>query len=642
MPSTHQTAVRVVNRGFNQGVQRHLLDAQFCWDLLNLEQVNGRLQQTPWLGSLVNTALLTGEAATSPVRMIRSVYSTSLGLKYLVLNETNARYVDITTPATQTLIPVVLQTAQPSNAGLTGQCLLYGINSTDFAATGDTIDVNIVTASTFRWRRNAGAWSASLPIQQSTTITVSGLAVSFQGQGDVTDYTNFTPGDTWTWTRLNTIPSPTANPTTANFTFSSDVYGQDVYIGGVSRNIMRLRNDFLTSVGYSRTYGMHVAVFFGHLFVSQFAQAGSGISDPYNSQTTPFTLGWSHLNNPDQFYSTLINEADQKLLPQQQFSDLANLGITGLAPWRSLLFVFLADSIWNFQYVGLPNVFQATQLNSNIGSIFRSGVIRTPQAIYFIGRNDFYKIEDFEPTAIGRAVRGKFFTEVCPINDTNFQRTFGYYNPIAKEVVWTYWIKVGALYQVRQVIYNEQTEDWHFRNVPCAASGYSDPYCATPIVNTSTSSVSLGQLNVFGYTGALYQDQAPGTTNNGLKDTFSGGSHLYTSPYFETPYLNYGNYFNIKQSDSLYIDASWLSGQHMHVYRAVQPYIGDGVANMSLLGQTWTQSLTDQRLSLPRDAYRSIAYKFEFTASNSNQAVYGAVFNLYQEFFIGPNQQVEK
>lgn len=599
-----------------------------------MHQNNGRLEQTPWLGSLQALSKLTGEVSDTPTRLIRLVNNAAGTLQYLVINETNARYMNPSNTATQSLIPVVLQTAQPNNATLTGQCLLYGINSTDFAAAGNTIDVTIDTASTFKWRRNGGAWSAGLPIQQNTAIGVNGLNVSFQGEGAVTDYVNFTPGDTWTWTRT-TMPSLTAVPSTANFCLSSDVYGNDVYIGGVGRNILRLRDDFVTSVGYSRTYGMHVAVFFGHLFVSQFAQAGSGISDPYDAKTTPFTLGWSHLNNPDQFFSTLINEADQKLLPQQQFSDLTNVGITGLAPWRSLLFVFLADSIWNFQYVGLPNVFQASQLNSNIGSIFQAGVVRTPQAIYFIGRNDFYKIEEFEPVPIGRKVRNKFFGEICSIDDSNFQKTFGFYNSTAKEVVWTYWILVSGNYQVRQIVYNEQTDDWYFRNMPCTASGQSDPRCGATMYNAYTRAV-------YGYTQTINADQADGSTNNGLKDTFTGGSHQYTSPYFETPFLSYGNYFNIKQSDSIYIDASWLSGQHLHVYRAVKPYIGDGSASMSLLGQTWTSTLSDQRLSLPRDAYRSIAYKFEFTAANSNQAVYGAVFNLFQEFFIGPNQQVEK
>jgi hypothetical protein len=635
MPSTHQTLVRVTSRGINQGVQRHLVEPDHFWDGLNLRPVNGRLEQTPWIKLLFNVLPAVGEPDT-PTRLIKLVTINSGAIRYLLINETNARIVSVSNYVSQVLLPVVLQTAQPTNATLTGQCLLYGFNTTDFAADTDSIDVTIDTASTFKWRRNGGAWSAGLPIQQSTAIGANGLYVSFQGEGALTDFVNFTPGDTWTWTRTS-LPSASAAASTQYFPYSSDVYGNDVYIGGVGRNILRYRNQMITTVGYSRTYGMHVAVFFGHLFVSQFAQAGNGISDPYDSKVTPFTLGWSHLNNPDQFFSTLINEADQKVLPQQQFAEYTNLGITGLAPWRSLLFVFLADSIWNFQYVGLPNVFQASQLNSNIGSIFRSGVIRTPQAIYFIGRNDFYKIDEFEPTPIGRRVRNRFFEEISTVVDTSpyKQRTFGFYNSLAKEVVWTYWTTSdnGTRYQARQVVYNEQTDDWYFRNVPCLSSGQSDPYCAESLYRGN------GKL-VYGYTQVINADCEP-DESGGLKDTFTGATPEYTKPYFETPFLNYGNYFNIKQSDSLYIDAYQAIGT-LNVYRAVKKYIGEGTAVMSLLSQSWTDTLSDQRLSLPRDAFRSIAYKFEFNHQDASTPATNCIFNLYQEFFIGPNQQIEK
>lgn len=635
MPSTHQTLVRVVSRGFNQANQRHLVDPDSAWDLLNLHQNNGRLEQTPWLYE--HTALDgTYFGSPTPVRLLRMFYSPLYGgLEYFVINENTPGYIDIFS-GNQYPLPTVLQTAKPANDTITGQCLLYGIKPTNFKVAFNSVDVQIETATTFKYRFDGGSWSAPVTIQPSYQIHASGLSVAFQGQGDVTDYDNYTVGDTWSWA-VSTMPSPTTPASTSNFPFSSDVYNNDLYIGGVRRNILRLRDDMVTSVGYSRVFGMHVAVFFGHLFVSQFAQATTSIADPYNSASTPFTIGWSHLNNPDQFFSTLINEADSKLLPQQQYSDLSYLGITGLAPWRSLLFVFLADSIWNFQYVGLPNVMQASQLNSNIGSIFTSGVIRTPQAIYFIGRNDFYKIDEFEPTPIGRKVRNKFFSEICAIDDPYFQRTFGFYNSKSKEASWTYWIKQGSGYQVRQVVYNEQTDDWYFRNMPCAASGLSDPYCATEMYNT------YGRA-LYGYTQKLYGDQADGATSGALADTFTIPTvGKYTEPMMETPFLNYGNYFNIKQSDSLYIDAGMLTvGGKIRVSQSPQPYIGVGTTNMVALAQEWTSTLSDQRLSLPRQAFRSNAYRFELTTGSTSTPVYGGVFNFYQEFFIGPNQQIEK
>lgn len=653
MPSTFQSYSRIVSRGFDRSKPRHLVGPESCWDLLNLRQVLGRLEQTPWLSTWQNLIAINGESSTA-TRFIKLVKNVAGNLKYLVLNETNARFVDPTTPSTQTLIPCVLQVAKPNDATLTGECLLYGVNVTDFSAANDQIDVKTVSASQFQWRRNGGAWSSSLNIGPSVSIGINGLKVSFQGQGATTDYINFPTGSQWSWKRQDTIPTPTVDTTTFNFTFSSDSYQRDTYLGGINRNVMRVRDDFITSVGYSRVFGMHVAVFYNHLFVSQYApgvyDAVSGIVDSYNSLTTPFTLGWSHLDNPDQMYNTLINEADKKQLPQQLFSELSDIGITGLAPWRTLLYIFLPDAIWSCQYVGLPNVMYLNPLNSNVGSIFRSGVVRTPQGIYFIGRGDVYRITSLEPESMGIKVRRKFFGEICPSTDNNFQRTFGFYNPYTKEVVWTYCLTASApgIYQQRQMVYNEETDDWYFRNVPCASSGFSDVKCGAPLYNT------FGQ-NLYGYNQTLYADQASGVSSGALQDTFtvSGGvaTGAYTQPYFDTPFLDYGqpttqvftlpkNPFFIKQSDTMYIDASWGTGTSLQVYRAIKDLVGDGTVSLTKLGQDWTPTLPEARLSLPRDAYRQIAYRF--LLNNGTNPVYNGIFNYYEEFAQGPQYQVER
>ena len=644
MSSTKQTLVRVVSQGFDQSKQRHLTDPSTCWDLLNLRSVNGRLEQTPWLGEYVAVTHVGAPAYGDTTHLLRQVPNKAFDPKYLVVTDSIAKYVDVTTPATQSSLPVVRMVTRPNNTTLTGQCLLYGINSTDFAAYADTIEVNIDAATTFRWRRNGGAWSASLPIQQDTAIGANGLHVSFQGQGSTTDFTGYTVGNSWVWQYdYMRQPSFTAkNLYVSTRNYASDVYGNDIYFAGGGREVYRVRDNFVTSVGYCPTFGRHVAVFYGHLFVSQFSYAtvNGVVEDSLQSDETkrimPFTLGWSHLNNPDQFFSTLINEADSKPLVQQQFADNSWQGITGLAPWRSLLFVFLPTSIWTFQYVGLPNVFQGSQLNSGIGSVFMSGVVRTPQAIYFIGQNDFYKIDEFEPTPMGLKVRNKFFSEIAAEDTEQFQRTFGIYNPEAKEVVWTYWSPISGTsdYQARQVVYNEQTDDWHFRNMPCTYSGETEGYCSCPMYHAP------GKV-VYGYDGHLFVDldQSPGATSP-KKDTYNTDliATAYTKPYFITPFLNYGDFFHIKQAETMYIDAHDYNNDGLILSIAARDLIGAGSPSYTALGQTWTRTLTDMRLSLPRTPYRSVSYKFEFQGS----PLYYGIFNLYQEFILGPQLHVEK
>ena len=639
MGSVFQPLNRMVGRGFDRSKQRHQISLEACWDLLNLRPVLGRLEQTPWLQNYQALSLLTGESSTSPVHFLKLVKNLAGSIKYLLLNETNARFIDSVTPSVQTLVPSVIQIAKPNDATLTGECLLSGISALDFVNAGDQFDVQTTSATTFQWRKNGGSWNSGLTIAQTVVLTGTvGLSVNFQGQGNPsTDFINYPIGSTWSWQRQNTTPFSLAEPTTFNVNFPSDCYMRDTYVGAVGRNILRVRNDMITSVGYTRVYGYHVAVFYNHLFVSQYAPGVydpiKGIVDSYNSLDTPFTLGWSHLSNPDQFYYTLINEADQYEFPTQTYYELNDIGISGLAPWRGLLYVFTTDGIQTGQYVGLPNVMQFTPLNSNVGSIFKSGMVRTPFGIYFIGRNDVYVIRLFEAQAIGIKVRTKFFNEICPYTDTHFQSTFGYYNPYTKEVIWTYWIYISNnVYQQRQMVYCELTDDWYFRNVPCAASGVSDTLAIAPQYGT------FGQ-NLYGYTGYLNQDQPSGTIANAIPDV--AATQNYTAPYFETPFITYGNDpFHVKQDDGLHIDASWNSGTQLIISRSTQDLIGSGATNMKALQETWRPGLDPVRLSTPRESFRQNAYRFQF--DNGTQPVYGAIFNMYQEFIRGPQENVER
>ena len=642
MASFFKPTTTYVTRGFDRSRARHLVGPDSCWDLLNLRPVRGRLEQTPWIDTLVTMAHLTGESADTATHLIKQVRDNVQAMQYLIINETNARFVSVNNTATQVLLPCVVQTVKPANITLTGECLLWGHNTTDFNAANDTITVAIHTdGSHFRWNRNGGSWSSDLVIGPQVAVGANGLYVSFQGQGAITDYVNFTVGDTWTWKRLNTVPYNAAEPTTYDFAYTSDNYNSDTYIGGVDRNILRVRNNFITSVGYTRAYGMHVAVFYNHLFISQYAAgvvSGGAVVDTFASATTPNILAWSHLNNPDQLFATNINEADQYTCSQQGFVDLANVGITGLSKWRSLLYVFLSDAIYTCQYVGLPNVMQFDQLNSALGSIFKSGVVRTPMGIYFIGRNDVYVIRSFEPEPIGLKVRSKFFAEVVAGDDVTFQRTTGIYNSFNKEVVWTYFTIVDSYYQQRQMVYCELTDDWYFRNIPCADSAGSD---CTVIGERYDSDGKL----LYGYAGNIIAtDLDPDVLPDGTHDVV-GASPSYTEPYFETPFLREDtDAWHIKQASALGIDCNWgliadtADTTEVKVGLNATPFVAyDGVA-MTDLAQTWTFQSND-RLSLPRVAYRNIAYRFKWI--DSAKPVTDAIFNFFTTFIRG-SEEVEK
>lgn len=640
MGSVYQPLTRMVGRGFDRSKQRHQISLEACWDILNLRPVLGRLEQTPWMQTYQTLVLLAAETASSQVHFLKMVKNIAGTIKYLLLNESNARFVDPVNPSVQTLIPSVVQISKPNDATLTGECLLSGISALDFTTAGDFFTITTVSATTFTWSKNGGAASAPLTIAQSVVLVGTiALSANFQSQGNpTTDFINYPVGSVWAWQRGNATPFSLAEPTSFNVNFPSDCYMRDTYVGAVGRNIMRVRDDMITSVGYTRVYGFHVAVFYNHLFVSQYAPGVYdpvlGITDSFNSLDTPFTLGWSHLNNPDQFFSTLINEADTYEFPTQSYYELNDVGITGLAPWRGLLYVFTTDGCQTGQYVGLPNVMQFTPLNSNVGSIFKCGMVRTPFGIYFIGRNDVYVIRLFEAQAIGIKVRSKFFTEIVGYSDQHFQSTFGTYNPYTKEVIWTYWVLISAgVYQQRQMVYMEQTDDWYFRNLPCAGSTMvSDTLALCPQFGT------FGQ-NLYGYKGQLTQDQPAGSTTGAIVDNASSPGS-FTAPAFETPFITYGNDpFHVKQDSGLHIDAYWDLGTQLLVSRANKNLVGSGAATMVQLQETWKPGGTPERLSTPKDAFRQNAMRFQF--DNGKQAVYGAIFNMYEEFIRGPQENVE-
>jgi hypothetical protein len=647
-----QSNLRVITRGVDQSSQRHLVGTESAWYLLNMRPHRGRLEQTPWLEGLYNLSPINGEVNIFSINLMRRVsFVNSYGqrvLQYFMVSPYTARLINAST-AVNTYIPCVAQTAKPNNVTVTGECLLYGHNTADFIADGDTIQVAINTSgSLFHWRRNATAWSADIAIGPSVAIGANGLYVSFQGEGATTDYTNFTIGDTWTWTRTAALPFSGGVSILAmnSLVWASETYANDVYFCA-NRVVMRARNNsvngqnFVTTVGYTKTYGNRCVVFNNHLFVAQYCTgAATTTNDAFDTATTPFVLAWSHLNNPDQFFATQLNEADEYYLPNQPHADFAGYGITNMVVWRNLLFVFLADALSTVQYVGLPNVMLVTPTNSQVGCISPDGLIKTPSGIYFMGRTDFYRIRDYEPEAIGAKVREVVFGDIFSNGgqlSSLAKLVTATYNPGAKEVIWTYWYADVNLSvnMTRQVVYCELTDDWYFRNMP-------SPGTTNLLHSIVASTVKINTDQVMMYStdrNNVFVEQTASSVGTPVKDDIGA---TYTTPQIDTSYMPQSDGFHIKQGSSLHIDAAYSNdGVGIQVGIIPVSLIGAATTAPTVLAQTWTTALPDTRLTLPRKAYRHIAYQFKFIASGASY-VRNAVFNFYQEFVQSQENKVEK
>lgn len=605
MASTKHIFSRIPNGGFDRSFEPHVMGPDKWYDLLNFEPLVGKLQQTPPIVSKFALSLLTGEGATTPTRLIDVMRDANASIRYLILNETNARYVDPTNTATQTLLPCILQIYVPNNTTDTGQCLLYGFNSTDFSAAGDNIEVEIDAATTFKWRRNGGSYTTGVAIASVVSIGANGLKLAFMTT------TGFTIGDKWKWQRYNTIPYDAAVTSTTNFPYDRALYQTDAYIGGVGRSILRVRDGFITSVGYKRAYGKYVGVYQNHLLIAHFAEGvynvSTGVADSYDRATTPFVLAWSDLNNPDAMHSTVLNEADQYPMPFNQYPDGVNYGITGMGPVGKTWYVYLADAMSTVDYVGLPNVFQILPAFP-VGSIFPSGLVVTKNGHYFIAKDNLYFFNGVQPQPIGDPVRKKLFSELLPPTDARYEWTYGYYDTTNRKVIWRYWTLVGGYYQCREVVYMERYNRWYFRNVPSVDSA------AGMNLRCTSRTYQDAERLLYGATGYIVGDINAENVSNIIYDV-AGAAPGYTNPMAESSDLFYEDLFLKKESDGIYLDAGWTSGvTGIKTEAQARNLISEAVSLVDT-GIVWDGTNPGQRIGLPRAGSRVFRYRFTGTGS---------------------------
>lgn len=539
-------------------------------------------------------------ATPAYLRFIDLIRNTANQLRYLFLSEQGGAYAD---PVVLTWLelPVILQTKIPNNLDIHGQVLLYGANINDFAVLGDQIEIAIETGgTTFKWRKNAGSYTTAVPIAPIVDLGSNGLKAAFQ------DTTGYTDGDTWIWVR-SAYPYDPAELTCLERVPQISIFNTDIYISGVSRNILRMRDDMLTSVGYKRVFGNRAVVFAQHLVVSQFAEGvydSGNVIDPYDEGVTPFVLAWSDLNDPDNFWSTDINEADQFPVPVTDFPDTKFNGIQDMAELGDVLYIYLPDAIHTMRYVGLPNVMQIEKAPfPKIGSIFKNGLVVSPQGHYFIGRNDFYYFDGVaKPRSIGEAVRKKFFAEVAGLDTVRREWLFGYYDIGKEEVVWTYFIALdGGLWQCRQVRYLERDGKWFFRNVPeirCQGRLYADQ-----------------ERSVYGGYNAIYRDVDPdeGFTGDYIADVRSPTGDTFTEPYVISQVTKYGLSRTIKEGDAQYLDAKLGTADSLEYAYRTGKYVEDvlnGAFTVAL--NQWVPSLVEGVLTNPKVAAKTWQHRLTF------------------------------
>ncbi len=634
---SNKPQIRIPTGGVDRTNLAHATSPEKWWSLLNLRPVNGGLEQTPPFAryvTLANLPIGSGATTDSDVRVLTHFLGSAGEHKLLVGTEIDFRTFPITAvTGVETKLLVVLQTVIPpigettetvlnDNAGVTTdtlvdiagsttpllatigtvsvadvnrQVLLYGTLLNRFHAEGDLLEVEIVTATTAKWRFNSGAWitftiATSVNIDPALDIYLAFMATD-----------GFNVGDTFSWT----VPTGSARAMAeTDSTVGVTLYNNDVYITGYSGRILRMRDGIITGVGYVPVFGKHCVIFYNHLVVSQYAAGrwdGSAIVTSADPGVTPWRLAWSHLNDPDQFYPTDLNEADQYDLSTIAAPSTGNRGITGLAQLNDVLLVYTPNSIYSVRYVGLPAVMQVGLLLPNIGSIFNAGVVKTSIGHFFIAIDNIYLLNGSLPQAIGFPVIDLFFDEILT-KETNarWDWTYGHHDEERNEVIWTYWVPVGAAFQCKQMVFQVDSNRFYFRQLPKVRTFTIDTF--NPHIR--------GQM-IYGETQKLLADWT--STRNTLAQIYpdSVSADQFTLPYAETPDLSYGDLFGIKEHTSVVIDANYSNAAGIQIEHSARNMLSATV-NYTVVPKTWTKAVPERLASLPRVS--GVVFRFRFTA----------------------------
>lgn len=343
-----QNTVFTFNKGFDRSVVPFKADRETCYELLNLRPARdgmGRLEQTPyftlntytardyWNGSTTVTESSTGE--------IVGGWAAQSG---------NAIFTRKTLSINGTQVPIYYQTTSATGLSPTKGCRIVINNVAGLGLTlGQTFDVEIDGATTFKWRKAGGAYTTLVP------ITTAGVPVD---GGNVTVYfltaTGFTATDAWSWTRTDS----TESPVTTDFNMVnlvSRTWRGDLFWLSVGGRVMRLMpsqsTGYAISVGYQPIYGYDLEIFYDHLFVA---------NGRVNSTTYTRDVLNSDVLDIENFIPVDTNEADSHTFAESLYGiEASSAGYSHfhfmIANGR--LFVYTGTEVHATAYLGLPIVF---------------------------------------------------------------------------------------------------------------------------------------------------------------------------------------------------------------------------------------------------------------------------------------------
>lgn len=574
--------------GIDRSVASRLAPQSSFYDLYGVRQSQtqpGLLETAPYFADTQFTTGVTISGGTESVtaKIVGALsFKSAIAARSVYLTDTTVR------EQAGTLVQLFKQTTVPAAVTLQTHCRLVINSVTGLNITlGSSVNVVIDGATTFKWRKNGGAFTELVP------ITTAGVSID---SGNATVYfltsTGFTVNDTWTWTRTDTFATGFAVYTRPP---SSVQYGDVLFFTGPDSMVYTYANatsaNYVISAGYRPFFASYLTVFDDHLFCGGYSTIQGRLYILY-----PDVLRWACSDKGDlhNMFSTDTNEADTGLLPVSQDQAVIGTTILGVFVLGQYLYVQTSQGIFYTPALGLPIVFSfqlyyafpvSLVANSTAAAFFP--IVQAKEKIYIVTERGPWLFDGSSFKFIGAKVQSLFLTNNVPNTVTSMLTV---YNSAQSELSW---ISGTVLYT-----YQETTDTFYRRDIGFSRGAYclgvedgktviggssvtvhkeDIAFTATPQKNTSTGAA-------FGTPKIILQSMV-GASIGATKEI----SSAYLSAAVGTAGSGYSS------STNLQVKLTWYLST-----------IGLPAAETTDANAVWINSNVDGTISFPRVAYKAI------------------------------------
>lgn len=319
--------------------------------------------------------------------------------------------------------------------------------------------------------------------------------------------------------------------------------------------------------------GRYVEEYFDHLVVGR---------PRFNNILYRSRVMWSHLYKTDEWVSSQKNEADHFELVSYSSGDATMWECTGLKRIGDSLVSYTPSAVWVGTYVGLPHVMNWRMAQAGIGNSLPWGLVAVLGAhLFFHGPStEFYRFDGQQVSGIGGPII-EYVDEYLTTDPELRNRTFGYSIPEKSEAWWIF-ISQGSTEHDRAVVYNYASQLWYaasVENLSCTGGRVDLPVrcdemsdAANTVTDTAivASRADVKVPRLWGtHSGLLLREAAGDAITSMLEQPV---------PVLETADQHFGSLKDVKEVDTMIIDAKYVTGSGIQLETAERGQLNSPVS----------------------------------------------------------------